>query len=292
MSTKEGTRSKEIPAAKKETVDMLVKKINDSKTVFISSIKGLPASQFQQIKSKLRGKADVLVAKKSLVKLAFEKSGKAPLKELEQKVGADVALMFSNLDAFELAGILIDRQSPAKAKVGDELPADIEVEEGPTELVPGPAISELGAVGLKVAVEGGKLAIKQKATIGKKGDKVDDKLSNVMGKLNILPMKVGFLPVAAYDSESDSVYLEITIDKKGTLEALREAIGKSFGFAVNVGYFSEQTVKYFIAKAGIEEKALATKLGSGEEKKEDAPSEEEKKEETQTDSNNDKEESA
>lgn len=262
-------RIKSVPEFKKEAVKKLSEKMKGSKTVLLASIKGLPASQFQQIKSKLRGHAEIYVSKKTLVERALKDAGKGALMNLKELIGPDVAIIFSDMDAFELAGTLIDKQSPAKARVGDIAPEDLRVEEGPTDLIPGPAISELGAVGLKVAVEAGKLAIKNAAVICKKGQPITDKVSNVLTKLNIKPMKVGFIPLAAYDSKSDTIYREIKIDKKGTLENLRTSISKAFGFAVNVGYFTNETVKYFIAKAGIEEKALEMKFGNSQDKKEE-----------------------
>jgi len=150
-------RIKPIPEYKTESVKMLVEQLQSSTTVLIASIKGLPASQFQSIKSKFRGRAEILVAKKSIVNRALVATGKGALINLKEKIGADVALIFSDIEAYELAGMLIDNQSPSKAKVGDIAPEDITIEEGPTDLMPGPAISELGAVGLKVVVDGGKL---------------------------------------------------------------------------------------------------------------------------------------
>ena len=259
-ATSEIDRIKTIPDYKKEIVKKIEEKIKSSTTVLIASIKGLPASKFQLIKKKLRGKAEIVVARKSIILRAIAGVEKGALQNLKKLIGADVVLMFSDLDAFELAGLLLDNQTPANAKIGDIAPEDIEVEPGPTDLIPGPAISELGSVGLKVAVEGGKLAIKQGAKIVKKGETIDKKVASVLGKLKISPMKVGFIPVAAYDAKADRLYQEINIDRKGTLEALQMAISKSLGFAVNIGYVSESTVKYFIAKAGIEEKALEKKL--------------------------------
>ena len=37
---------------------------------------------------------------------------------------------------------------------------------------------------------------------------------------------------------------------------MRESIRKAIGFAVKVMYVNEQTVKYFLAKASMEEKAI------------------------------------
>ncbi len=253
-------REKAIPAYKIERVALLTKAIKEHKTLLLASTKKLPSSQFHEIKKKLRGKAEISVAKKSLVVRAIDSINEPALEPLKAHVVADVALFFSNLDPFTLSGLLADNQSPARAKAGDIAPEDITVEPGPTDLVPGPAISELSGVGLKVAVEGGKLAIKQSATIVKQGDVIKGNVASVMGKLGIAPMKVGFEPLAAYDGVEHKVYAGIRIDKKGTLELLREAIGKGRGFAINVRYVSKDTVPYFISKAGLEEKALQALL--------------------------------
>ncbi len=249
-------RIENVPEYKKKTVEALAKKIKSSKTILIVSTKGLPSSEFHKIKKNLRGKADIAVAKKSLVLRAISSVEKGALQNLKEKVGADIALIFSEVDSFELAGILVDNQTPTKAKVGDIAPEDIEVEPGPTNMVPGPAISELGAVGLKVAVEGGKLAIKNSMIIVRKGEKISEKVANVLGKLKIAPMKVGFVPIAAYDSKDDKIYLEIKVDKKGTLEELRASISKALGFAVGISYTTRETISFLIGKAAMQEKAI------------------------------------
>ncbi len=241
---------------KKKLIEALIEKIKNSKTILIVSTKNLPSSQFQTIKKKLRGKAEIRVLKKSIVLRAIGAIEKGALQNLKSHIGADIALLFSDLDAFELSGLLSENESPAKAKAGDIANEDIKIEPGPTDLIPGPAISELSSVGLKVAVEGGKLTIKQGAVIVKKDSVIDEKVASVLGKLNILPMKVGFVPVAAYDSRGNMVYADIIIDKKGTLEILRENAGRSFGFAVNRGYICAETIKWFIMRAGMEEKSI------------------------------------
>lgn len=251
-----------VPEIKKNIVNELVDKIKKSKTVLISSTKSLPGSQFHQIKKKMRDHAEVKVAKKSLILRAIDESKCEGIEKLKENVQANVAFFFSDLDAFELSASLTDNQTPAPAKEGDLAPEDIQIEPGPTSLVPGPAISELGSVGIKVAVEGGKLAVKQQTTVAHKGDTIDSKLASVLAKLGILPMKVGFEPIAAYDSVSHKVYVGIKIDKKQAYEDLQTAIGKSLSFAVNIKYPTAKTIAVFIAKAGIEEKALTALIES------------------------------
>src|SRR3989344_751468 len=256
MAPQRATREKAIPAYKLERVAQLKSLITSHATLLVASIKKLPSSQFHEIKKRFRGKAEICVAKKSLVIRAIDATKDTALQPLKSHVTADIALFFSNLDPFTLSGVLADNQSPAKAKAGDIAPEDIHVEPGPTDLVPGPAISALSGVGLKVAVEGGKLAIKQPATIAKQGEPIKDNVASVMAKLGIFPMRVGFEPLAAYDSNDKKVYAGIRIDKKGTLASLREIIGKSRGFAIAIEYVSKDTVAYFISKAGLEERAI------------------------------------
>ena len=276
MSAEKVVREKPIPPAKLGEIGELRENIQKFRTVLLASCRGLPGLQYHAIKKDLRGKAEVRMAKKTLFSRAIDESKKGNIKDLKKEIGADVSLFFSDLDPFALSGLLSDNQSPSKARAGDIAPEDIEIEAGPTELVPGPAISELGAVGLKVSVKDGKLEIMKGAVVAKEGEEIDANVASVLAKLDITPMKVGFLPLAAYDSEDDKVYVGIKINKEETLEELRTLVGKALGFATKVEYLSKETMSYFIAKAFAEEKALANL--SGEEKKEEVV--EEKKEET------------
>src|SRR3989304_227703 len=248
---------REVPEYKIKIVSDLADRMKKSRTLLIASTRGLPSSQFHEIKKNLRGKALIRVAKKTAVLRAIDFVGKASLDKIKGNIGADVALFFSDLDPFTLSGLLADNKSSAKAKAGDISPEDINVEPGPTSLVPGPAISELSGVGLKVAVEGGKLAIKLPHIIVRAGEIIKENVASVMAKLDIKPMKVGFEPIAAYDKEDDKVYVGIKIDKKKTYEDMREMIRKALGFAVSRGYVTKETVSQFIAKAGREEIMLA-----------------------------------
>jgi large subunit ribosomal protein L10 len=268
-------RDKPIPEIKKELVKELSDKIKSSRTVMIASCKGLPGQQFHDIKKKLRGKAEMIVARKSAINRAIDSIDKGAVKNLKNQIDANFVIMFSNLDAFELSGILTENLSQAKARPGDISPEDIEIEPGPTELPPGPAISELGSVGLKISVKDGKLEIMKGAIVVKEGEKINENVAGVLSKLNILPMKVGFTPLAAYDSVDDKVYVDIKIDREGTLETLREMLGKSLGFAVNLGYPTTETIGFIIGKAAAQERALSKVIDGGEDESKDVNSEDE-----------------
>jgi len=275
---------RQVPEIKLKTVKELGDLIKNKKTVLIASIKNIPASQFQEITKKMRGKAIVKVPKRNLILRALDSSENEEIKKLKDQIGSSVAILFSDLDSFDLAADLLENTSPAKAKPGQEAPEDIEVEAGPTELLPGPAISELGSVGLEVQIEKGKIHIRNSKVIVEKGEKISANAADVMNKLDIKPFTIGFIPLSAFDNQEKKLYLEIEIDKKATLEELKTLFGKSLALAVEIGYFNENTITFMIAKAGAYEKALAnlTKEEKAEEKKEEVKEEEkveEKKEE-------------
>jgi len=248
-------RISDIPESKLKSVAELENLIKKNKTFIICSIKGLPGKQYQAIKKKIKDYAKVKVVKKSLVLRAIDSSG-IEIKKIKDYVIEDSALLFSGLDAFELAGILSQNKSPVNAKVGQIANDDIVVEPGATDLVPGPVISELGSLGLKIAIEDGKINIKERKIIVKKGGKINESAAGLMSKLDIKPFSIGFEPVAAYDNQEKKVYTGIKIDREKTLEELKQAYSKSLGFAVNIAYICRESLRFILGKAARQEKAI------------------------------------
>ncbi len=245
-----------VPQYKLKAVKELSDLIKEKKTVLVVSIKNIPGSQFQEIVKKLRGKAIVKVPKKRMILKAIDNSKIPEMIELKESLDDSFAILFSDVDSFELAGDLLKSTSPAKAKPGQEAPEDITVEEGPTDLVPGPAISELGALGIQIQIDKGKIAIKQSKVIAKKGEKISQGAADLMTKLDIKPFTIGFIPVCSFDSDAKKFYAEIKIDTAGTLAMLKDASAKSLSFAVGINYLSKDTIKVFISKAGAQANKL------------------------------------
>ena len=262
-------RTEPIPKKKIDLVKELSDLIKNKKTILIASIKNLPASQFQETGKSLRGKAKVMVPKRNLILRAIKESKNEKAEGIKDYFKDNSAMLFSDMDSFELASELIENKSSAKAKVGQIAPEDIEVQEGPTELIPGPAISELGSLGIPIQIEKGKITIKQPKIIVKKGEKISANASNIMNKLDIKPFLVGFIPLAVLDNQEGKIYSEINIDKEKATDELKESFGKALLFAVEISYFSEDTIKRLITKASIQEMSLKKSLGNDNEEKEE-----------------------
>ena len=271
-----------------KAVDELKKLASENKTILIASIKSLPGSQFQEISKKLRGKAVVKVPKKNLIFRALDGADGEEVEKLKEKIEADIAILFSNQDAFDLAADLLKNKSPAKAKAGQEAPEDITVSAGPTDLVPGPAISELGALGIQIQIKDGKIEIKEDKVIVKEGEAISQGAAEMMSKLDIKPFSIGFIPVAAFDTKEKKFYSEINIDTEGTIDQLKEAFGKALPFAVEIGYTTKDTIGFMLSKANAQagkinrimtgEPEPVAEAPAAEEKAEESPKEEKKEE--------------
>ncbi len=238
-----------IPQYKIKTVEELKKLTKENKTILLASISGLPGSQFQEISKKLRGKAVVKVPKKNLTFRAIDESKVGGLEQLKEKVGNSVAVLFSNADAFDLASDLLKGKSPAKAKAGQVAIEDIVAKAGPTDLVPGPAISELGAVGIQIQIKEGKIEIKADKVLTKAGAVISQPAADIMSKLGMRPFSIGFIPLAAFDLHEKKFYSEISIDVDGAINDLKVAFGKALPFAVSLGYATEDTIGLLLARA-------------------------------------------
>jgi large subunit ribosomal protein L10 len=258
--TTKPVKTAHVSEKKKKAVTELAKLLQEKKTFLIASIKNIPGSQFQEIVKKLRGKAVVKVPKKNIILKTLDSSKEEEIKKVKEKIEDNFALLFSDIDCFELAIDLIRKKSPSKAKVGQIAPEDIEIPAGPTDLVPGPAISELGALGIQIQIEGGKITIKAPKVIAKKGTKITQGAADMMSKLDIKPFTIGFIPVAAFDNETKTFYPEMNINPDKILDDFKEAYGRALPFAVQIGYTTPETITFLIGKAGMHEKAIQSLL--------------------------------
>jgi large subunit ribosomal protein L10 len=256
---KERARSPKSHVSKEkiEAVKRIAELIKNAKTVMLVSIKSLPSSQFQKIKKDLRGKADLTVAKKSTLIRALDASGVSEIAKLKESVQEDSALLISNGDAFELAGWFTENRNPIAAKEGQIAENDISVEEGPTDLVPGPVISELGSLGLQIMVEEGKITIRKSKVAVKKGDKVTAAAASIFQKLGIKPFMIGINPIAFYDASGKKVYVGVRIDKKKMLGDILMANSKALGLSVAIAYPTKQNIGLLLAKANAQNNALS-----------------------------------
>jgi large subunit ribosomal protein L10 len=242
-------------------VEELVREIEKSSVIGIIDMFKLPSKQLQEIRKKLRGKAELKTIKKSVFLHVIKKSKKEKISELEKLIPSELAMIFTGEEPFKFYLEIDKLKSPTFAKEGDETEEDIEIKAGATSLLPGPVISELGKVGIPAGVEEGKIVIKEDVTVAKKGDKISKELADVLKKLKVQPVKVGLNIVLIY--KDGKIYSKEVLDLIKTYpDHLKGAFNQALNLSVAINYPTKESIKFLLIKNINAAKALE-KFGGG-----------------------------
>ncbi len=240
---------------KAESVELVKKLLSKYPVVAVASLQSLPSRQYNAIKKSLRGKAEFVVARSTLLKKAIDE-GRPELKALEEKFEGSTALIFTTQGAFGLAKTLNQNRSKTTAKPGQLAPEDLVVPAGETNLPPGPVLTELKQAGLKAKIKGPKVVIEQDATVAKKGEAVTDAAAKILAKLGIEPIEVGLRITAAWEGGTLYPADILNVDEQAYFKQIQLAYQQ----AVNLGVFAEvynaTTTPLIVAKAAREANAV------------------------------------
>lgn len=247
---------------KKRTVDRIAELASRHSAIGVLDVSHIPAKQLQNIRAKLRGEMLIFMAKRRIIRIALEhvKQSKKGAEGLEPHLTGMPALVFTNMSPFKLASLLRASRTPAPAKPGQIAPRDIVIPAGATAFSPGPIIGELGSIGIKTGVEGGKIAIRQEHMAARKGDTINRKTADVLAKLGILPMEIGLNLKAAY--EDGLVFTDaLEMDEKRVSEMAAAAAQHALSVALEISYATKDTIELLIRRAHGSARSLAMHCG-------------------------------
>jgi len=237
-------------------VEKVRKMIEDYPVVGIIDMFKLPSRPLQNVKKKLKEEGIIKITKKSTLLLALKNAKKDGIQKLEGIVPKQPAIFLTKMDPFKFYAIVDKVKTPAPAKEGDVAPDDIKISAGPTNLMPGPAISELTKVGIPAGVEEGKIAIKKDVVAAKKGVVISKPLASALRKLNIEPMLIGVNIVGIF--EKGMVYSKdaLSLVGEGYVNKLKEAFNNALNLSVSISYPTKTNIGFLLAKAAREANAL------------------------------------
>ncbi len=256
MKTKK--RVKRAKEWKREQVSALKSLIGASKTVGIAKIRGLGAKQLQRIRKEFREKTRLRVSRNSLISVSLGESG---LNEMVDFIDDQIALIFTDLDAFELYKVMEEGKIPAPIKAGAVAPHDIVIEEGPTSLKPGPIVGELQNLGIPAGIEGGKVVIKQRKVAVEDGKRVSPALAEMLARLEIHPIKEGLDLCAVYDTKERVLFTPdvLHIDPSKYFSDVKGGVKAALSLATHIKYDypTYYTIGDLLSEASIKSQALA-----------------------------------
>ena len=252
-----------VASWKRDRVGELAAILTSDGVLGIVDIGGVPAKNMLSMRDDLRSSLSITMAKKTLMRLAWEQTGR-PMEELESLLEGAVqpAIVHTNsMNAFQLYSELEKTKQGRAAKEGEVSPMDIVVEEGPTEFGPGPIVGEFNAVGIPAKIDKGKVAIQKTTTVVNKGEPISADLGIMLAKLDINPIEIGIILTGAIEDgflfEADS----LDLDTDGVRTDIITATSGAFNLACNIRWFSSQTMPTLLAKASGEATSVAVEAG-------------------------------
>ncbi len=246
------------PPQKKTQAKRIIDLAKAYPIIGVADMENLPAPQLQRMRAQLRSQAEIFMTKKRIMLKAIDAIKDKPgFEKIKDHMRGMPALIFTKENPFSLFRALKKSKSKAPARAGQLAPRDIIIPAGPTPFTPGPIIGELGALGIKAGVEGGKIAVKVDSMVCAEGKPISEKLAGLLIKLGIEPMEIGLNVIAVY--EKGTIYTKnvLDIDEDKFMQDLLLTASQAYGLAMEIGYTTKETIELLLQKANREAKALA-----------------------------------
>lgn len=245
----------------KESQVQLLQQLADKYPVIaVASLKNFPAPLAKELRKRLQGKAVIKVSKTRVFTKALKQS-KTDTGALAKHVKGSVAVIFSEMNPFELYAFLKRNSVSMPAKAGVIAPDDIVVPAGDTGLPPGPALSDLKEAGLKTLIQGPTISIAEDKVVARKGETISAGVAAALSKLAIKPVKVSLKVVACFEKGQVFLANVLDIDAEKVKKDFGKAASDAFNLAVEVAYFTKETMPALIAKAFKNAKSLSIEAG-------------------------------
>jgi len=243
--------TRQVAVWKREVHAALSELLKKHSVVAVSNLSKVRSSQIQEIRKKLRGKAEFLVAKNTILRKAAEElaNEKPNVDKFAQSLTGSSALIFTQMNPFELILFLNKNKVRVPAKGGDVATSEIVIPAGNTGLQPGPVISEFNEAKVPTRIEAGSIFVAKDTVVVKKGDVVSTKIASLLSKLGMKPMEAGLSLSYAYDNGLVLGPNDLIFDLEQFKTDFASASRLAFGVAVEANMLLPETAAAIISKA-------------------------------------------
>lgn len=237
---------------KAEYFDTFKNLLSTYSKLFIVEIDNVGSKQLQDTRKTLRGKAEVLMGKNTMMRKCLkeyvEENPESPVEQLIECCRGNVGFVFTNGDLGDIREVLENNTRPAPAKVGTPAPNDVLVPKGPTGCDPGQT-SFFQTLQIATKITRGQIEMVNDTHLISTGDKVTASQAALLQKLDIQPFSYGMVLKMVYDNGSlfDAKVLEITDEVLAG--QFCEALGVLASISLAAGYPTQASVPHSIVNA-------------------------------------------
>jgi len=240
-------------AKKQEYFDKLIHLLETEPHCLIINVDHVGSKQLQEVRIVLRGKAQILMGKNTMIRTALhkriEETGDEGLQRLLNVIRGNIGFIFCKSGTVdEVREVLDTHQVSAGAKVGVVAPVEVHLPSGPCGLDPAQT-SFFQALNIATKIVKGAIEIVSDVQLLKKGDKVGASAAALLTKLNIKPFKYGINLLMLYEDGCvfDAKVLDITDDT--LVEKFMSGVANVAAFSRELGIPTEAGLPHMVANA-------------------------------------------
>lgn len=253
--------TRQVAVWKKEIFNDLTELLKKYPVVAVADLQKVRSSQIQEIRKKLRGKAELTVAKNTILRKAAESSNKKSVDKFANEITGSKVLIFTKMNPFELILFLNKNKVRVPAKGGDVASSEIVVPAGNTGLQPGPVISEFNEAKVQTRIESGSIFVAKDTVVAEKGDVISTKTASLLSKLGMKPMEAGLSLTYAYDNGTPLGPNDLAFDLDQMKADVMTGARVAFGVAVEAAIMLPETAPAIITKAYRQAAAVSIEAG-------------------------------
>lgn len=225
----------------------IAKLLDEYPRIFIVGADNVRSKQMQQIRNSLRGMAEILMGKNTMMCKAIRAHlGTNPaLEKILPHIKGNVGLVFSKEDPILVRDKLLENKVAAPARAGAISPIDVHVEAQNTGMGP-EKTSFFQALNISTKIAKGSIEIVSRIHLLKVGDKVGASEATLLQMLNIKPFAYGLVVENIYDNGAvfSPEILDITDDQ--LLAKFSAGVANVAAASIEMGYCTQASVPHSI----------------------------------------------
>jgi large subunit ribosomal protein L10 len=219
------------------------------------------ASQILPLRKKLKGEVEFFSIKDMVAQRALQKVDVPGIKNIIDELTGQCLLMFTNMSPFKLNVLLAKNKIMLPARGGDISSMDIVVPAKNTGIAPGPMLTEFKEAGIPTKIDQGTIWISKETIPVKKGEKINEKLASLLGKLDIKPVEAGIALYSALEEGLKYSEDELVVDVAKIREEFALAHQHAVSLSIEAAYVTPENIGQILSKAAQSAHSVSIESG-------------------------------
>ncbi|XP_068736246.1 large ribosomal subunit protein uL10-like [Montipora capricornis] len=225
----------------------IIQYMDEYPKLFVVGVDNVGSRQMQQIRQSLRGRAEVLMGKNTMIRKAMRGhlNNNPALERLIPHIKGNVGFVFTKEDLATVRDLILANRVAAPAKAGAIAPIDVFVPKGNTGLGP-EKTSFFQALAIPTKITKGTIEILNDVHLIKKDEKVGASESTLLNMLKISPFSYGLVIQQVYENGACFSPDVLDITSEDLLMRFVEGIVNISAVSLEIGYPTVASVPHSI----------------------------------------------